>query len=94
MPDAKWYANWVRMMPAKSTSEKMRNLEAADLIESLSAELEQVKREREAAIEELRRTLDCSICKHNESSGGDCDGWGRCGFSKPKWQWHGVTKEE
>ena len=47
MPDAKWYANWVRMIPAESAAEKMRNLEAADLIESLAAELEQVKQERD-----------------------------------------------
>lgn len=47
MPDAKWYASWVRMIPAETAPEKTRNLEAADLIESLAAELEQVKQERD-----------------------------------------------
>ena len=47
MSNAKWYANWVRMIPAQTAPEKMRNLEAADLIEALAAELEQVKQERD-----------------------------------------------
>lgn len=38
MSNAKWYASWVRMLPAESAAEKMRNLETADLIESLAAE--------------------------------------------------------
>lgn len=64
MPDAKWYASWVRMIPAQTAPEKMRNLEAADLIESLAAELEQVKRERDAAVEDLRDAdrIDCEHC--------------------------------
>ena len=33
--DAKWYASWIRLLPASSTDEKMRNLEAADLMEEL-----------------------------------------------------------
>ena len=28
--DAKWYANWIRLLPASTAEEKMRNLEAAD----------------------------------------------------------------
>lgn len=66
MSDAKWYANWVRMLPAESAPEKMRNLEAADLIESLAAELEQVKRERDAAVEDIKIAAIhlCDTCKH------------------------------
>lgn len=37
---------------------------AADLIESLSAELEQVKRERDAAVESMRGW--CAFCAHDE----------------------------
>ena len=33
--DAKWYANWVRLLPASTADEKMRNLEAADMLEDL-----------------------------------------------------------
>lgn len=40
----------------------MRN-EAADLIESLAAELEQVKRERDAAVEDLKLWF-CFSCKN------------------------------
>ena len=48
--DAKWYSEWVRLLPATTADEKMRNLEAADLILNMAAELEQVKRERDAAV--------------------------------------------
>ena len=51
---------------------------------------EKMKRERDAAVEELRRTFDCSLCIHSAS--GECDGWGRCGFNKPNWQWRGVQE--
>ncbi len=35
--DAKWYANWIRLLPASTPDEKMRNLEAADMLEQLEA---------------------------------------------------------
>lgn len=37
--DAKWYANWIRLLPASTAEEKMRNLEAADMLEKLEAKL-------------------------------------------------------
>lgn len=37
--DAKWYANWIRLRPASTAEEKMRNLEAADMLEKLEAKL-------------------------------------------------------
>ena len=66
MPDAKWYASWVRMIPAQTAPEKMRNLEAADLIESLSTKLEHVGRECDALLRDLRDADQCvcSHCKH------------------------------
>lgn len=33
---AEWYADWVRLLPASSADEKMRNLEAADMLEDLA----------------------------------------------------------
>ena len=41
-------------------------LTTADLIESLAAELEQVKRERDAAVEDIRKAAwcCCHVCKH------------------------------
>ena len=33
--DAKWYAGWIRLLPASSAAEKQRNLEAADLMEEI-----------------------------------------------------------
>lgn len=37
--DAKWYANWFRFLPASSADEKMRDLEVADLLEQLEAQV-------------------------------------------------------
>ena len=101
MPDAKWYANWVRMLPAESAPEKMRNLEAADLIESLVAELEQVKRERDAAVEDLRGA--CAFCAHvRECLVTGCTGdmgeaCKQCPcetcFHDSNWQWRGVKED-
>ena len=108
MPDAKWYANWVRMIPAESAAEKMRNLEAADLIESLAAELEQVKRERNAAIRQLleadkNNPFACSYCKHDDVCDGRLAVCGDCGMdgcpcntciNHSNWQWRGIQKED
>lgn len=41
--DAKWYAGWVRLANAQSAEEKLTNLETADFIENLAAELEREK---------------------------------------------------
>lgn len=95
MPDAKWYANWVRMLPAESAPEKMRNLEAADLIESLAAELERVKRERGAAVKDVEELCKnphsaCHYCNsHSEKYvSNDCmDCVNAC-----NWQWRGVRE--
>ena len=66
---------------------------AAALIESLSAEMERVKRERDAAVEELSYSRQCSICKKHLSEGGDCYGNHKCGNGNPDWQWRGVKEE-
>lgn len=35
--DAKWYAYWLRLLPASTPDEKMRIIEAADMLERLEA---------------------------------------------------------
>ena len=37
--DAKWYASWIRLLPASSADEKMINLAAADLMEELDKQV-------------------------------------------------------
>lgn len=68
----------------------------ADLLmyaQQLEAERDQYKRERDAAVKELRRTHNCNICKHHKKSGGTCDGWSVCGYNIPSWEWRGVQGE-
>lgn len=76
-----------------------RDRKAADLIESLSAELEQVKQERDAAVKDLRTfTEPCRACAHVGSN----DICHECGFelieghhiTRTNWQWRGVKEEE
>ena len=79
--------------------------EAADLIESLAAELEQVKRERDVAIKQMlehdvNNPLRCSFCKHDDA----CDApFSICGYCRPScpcnscinhsnWEWRGAKE--
>lgn len=62
--------------------------EAISLIESMSAELEQVKRERDAAVETMAENPRCETCKHY-TPGYFCLGCKR----GDKWQWRGVKEE-
>ena len=70
-------------------------LRIADLIESLSAELEQVKRERDAAVEDLKGL--CDVCAHRVTCDGpwcgDCDEFNGCTSPCNNWQWRGVKEE-
>lgn len=64
----------------------------ADLIESLSAELEQVKRERDAAVEDLKGDSFCRTCAHygnGECISNDCHD---C-INRYNWQWRGVKND-
>jgi hypothetical protein len=56
-------------------------------------ELEQVKRERDAAINELSYFRKCSNCRKHSSEGGDCYGNHACGNGNPDWEWRGVCAE-
>ena len=54
-------------------------------------ELEQVKRERDAAVEDLKEFCSCHHCQHYKR---DCND--KCYFVtglKPDWQWRGVREE-
>ena len=55
------------------------------------AELEQVKRERDAAVHDL--TPSCAICVHNRGLKKWDDECNDC-YDKSKWQWRGVKGEE
>ena len=70
---------------------------AADLIESLSADLEQVKRERDAAVEALQDSVLCEECEHYEKSMQEepCNACMKSPYCfKPNWRWRGVKEEK
>lgn len=62
---------------------------AADLIESLSAELEQVKRERDAAVRDLVHL--CAICVHDRGFYEFDDAVCTQCCDNSKWQWRGAN---
>lgn len=76
---------------------------AAKLIEFLATELEQVKRERDVAVEELKEYLTCHGCVNDDFCKKDypvCDG---CALEKcpcysctglSNWQWRGTNRRE
>lgn len=65
----------------------------ADLIESLSAQLEQVTRERDAAINDLRIDKCCQFCVNDETKDKLPFACTSCGTKKSNWQWRGVEVE-
>lgn len=76
--------------------------EAADLIESLAAELEQVKRERDAAVEDLKKNsyTPCATCGKRIDNK-SCTEFGErmpCDminiFRCEMYEWRGVKKED
>lgn len=78
---------------------------AADLIEQLTAELEQVKRERDAAVWDIKNSQPCFACRHFQRNEGSCKGGRQCMFEMLTadefgeeyegllWQWRGVCAE-
>lgn len=72
---------------------------AADVVETLLTELEQVKRERDAAVEVVSRYRNCDVCTHMNEGGLMCT---TCKYPslvdvyptfRPNWEWCGVQKE-
>lgn len=102
--DIKQHTSWLRMISACTAEEKMRNLEAADLMERLEAQnaellekVEQLKAERDAVVAALR-LQGCDSCLYC-----DRESWEEpCLFCSAdannneydRWQWRGVQKEE
>lgn len=68
-------------------------IDTESILDDALAYIRRLERELDAAVQELRRTHNCNICKHHERSGGDCEGWSVCGYNIPKWEWRGVEVE-
>ena len=82
----------------------------SDAVRKVETELEQVKRERDAAKKDLRGYCWCCVhgskyakapiwsntttCKHMKERGVAAIGGGRGGKNCPHWQWRGPKKEE
>lgn len=67
-------------------------------IQQLEAELAAAKRERDAAVEDLRKDEKCNYCKHDGTEADrdpckTCFHVGGGGFSKRNWQWRGVRPD-
>ena len=80
------------MQQAKIEENGHRNCQAEN--EKLWAELEQVKRERDAAIEDVldAATTPCSYCKRNPINGGGCDMDNETHEMYSCWKWSGPEK--
>lgn len=83
MPDAKWYVGWIRSAPASTPAEKFRNLEAAEMMEQLIAEREQL-------LKDLCTGIICNCCKHadlpmNDPRCESCNG-------RNKFEWRGIPE--
>jgi hypothetical protein len=66
----------------------------AETIARLMVELEQAKRERDAAVEELRLWSSCVDCRHHEEVG-ECQACRNCkpmDGVKGGWEWRGVQE--
>lgn len=66
-------------------------LDSIEKIQKLYGELKQVKRERDAAMQDL--IPSCSICVHNRGLKKWDDECNDC-YDKSKWQWRGVKEEK
>lgn len=83
MKDAKWYASWIGLANAQSAEEKLTNLEAAEFIVNLAAELEIAKTQNqyisevadayEKDIEKLERERDFLLKYLTDSHWAACD---------------------
>ena len=67
---------------------------AADFIEDLSEELERVRRERDAAIDDIELGVCCETCKHDNDDDEErfCHGCIRA-TCRGNWEWRGVRDD-
>lgn len=75
-------------------------VEMQNEINALRKELEQVKRERDAAVEVMSRYRNCDVCTHTNEGGLMCT---TCKYPslvdvyptfRPNWQWRGERPQE
>ena len=64
--------------------------EAAVRLSLYEHALEQVAKERDAAVKQLRRMADCDTCEHNHPCGMDGDPCTACTTGQC-WEWNGGT---
>lgn len=98
-----WYQAFSNMGKGNEPSVK-ELLTTANLIESLCAELEQVKRERDAAVDDITESAPCFACKNFRRNGGECKGAKSClwamieceefgeEYTGMSWEWRGVKE--
>lgn len=65
----------------------------AILLKDLSEELEQVKRERDAAVKDLAVIKFCALCRNDDTNDDLPFACTWCGSSKQNWQWRGPCAE-
>lgn len=99
--DAKWYAGLVRNAYAQTTEEKLINLETAEFIEHLAAELEAVKRERDALKHDFLSLAcegfsSCYFCAHFKPDEAPCKHTLEIGAEDigDCFEWRGVKETE
>ena len=66
--------------------------EAADLIESMYAELDRVTKERDAAVEDLRMERSCATCRDDNTKDHLPFRCASCGSKHCNWQWRGIKE--
>lgn len=90
-PDAferKDYAyGWNSALQAVTEASPTIDPETIPVVRQLREELARVKKERDAAVEQLSELECCEFCKHTECIP-------RGGVGKCEWEWRGPQKEE
>lgn len=67
---------------------KIEQLEEA--IGRMAIELAAVKKERDAAVEDLKKNNKCRICKHKKENIQDCQHYNSCGLAYIHFEWRGI----
>lgn len=67
--------------------------ELADLLEKAVDAIEQLVKERDAAVEDLKKNNKCCICKHKKENIQDCQHYSSCGLVYIHFEWRGIQDE-
>lgn len=87
-------ADLLKQLTAELEQVKMERDGLDIMLTSATSAFETIKRERDAAINELSYMRKCSNCGKHMSEGGNCWGNHECGNSNPEWRWRGVQENE